>query len=173
MPIVDGEPADDRDVWFRILTDEGYIKKGKIHPSAFKGKNVIAPPKKPRAWDREMSGRLRSLTRDLTAEAEAYCKEISRQTGQTKTFSGVMFCHVREAWANFEAVQTGIHYTPKQTDNAHADLTFVGLSNAPEDKMDRLRLWLCNAVDGLHPAQVARLMPTAGCEHHEYCQRNN
>ena len=172
MPIADGDPADDRDVWFRILTDEGYIKKGRIHPNAFKGKSVIAPPRERRAWDHELSGRLRSLTKDVTAEGEAYCQEISRQAGQRKTFGGVMFCSVLEARTEFENTgETGIRYTPLQTNDAHADLTFVGLNDAPEDKMDRLRLWLCGVLAGLHPAQIARLMPKAGCASHEYCQR--
>jgi len=65
MPILEGEPANDRDIWFRVLTDDGYIRKGKIHPHAFKG-NAIAHPKQPRAWDHELSGRLRSLAKDIS-----------------------------------------------------------------------------------------------------------
>jgi hypothetical protein len=30
MPLFDGEPADDGDIWYRVLTEDSYIKKGKI-----------------------------------------------------------------------------------------------------------------------------------------------
>lgn len=166
MPIADGDPADDGDIWFRVLTedDNKYIRKGKIHPNAFKGKNAIATPDqhKNRPWDHELSGRLRSLTNDVIAEANAYCEEMTSRTGQTKKFGGVMFCSVPEARQTFEnTITTRVHYTPLSTDRAHADLTFTGSANAAEQVFDNLRLWLCDVVIGLHPAQIEKLLPRA------------
>jgi hypothetical protein len=166
MPIADGDPADDGDIWFRVLTedDNKYIRKGKIHPNAFKGKNaIVAPdPQKNRPWDHELSGRLRSLTNDVVAEANAYCEEMTKRTGQTKKFGGVMFCSVQQARQVFEGViATRVYYTPlPTTDRAHADLTFNGSVNAAEQVFDKLRLWLCNVVTGLYPAQI-ELLPRA------------
>ena len=91
MPIADGEPADDGDIWFRVLTEDSYIKKGKIYPNAFKGRKTIAAPDpaKQRQWSHELSGALHSLVSDVVAAANAYCEEMTRVTKQTKTFSGV------------------------------------------------------------------------------------
>jgi hypothetical protein len=162
MLIADGDPADDGDIWFRVLTDDDnkYIKKGKIHPNAFKGKNaIIAPdPQKNRPWDHELSGRLRSLTNDVVAEANAYCEEMTTRTGQTKKFGGVMFCGIPQARQVFEnVIETRVHYTPLPTDRAHADLTFNGSVSATEEVFDKLRLWLCDVVTGLYPAQIELL----------------
>jgi hypothetical protein len=162
----DGDPAADGDIWFRVLTDDdnNYIKKGKIHPNAFKGKNVIgvADPKKNRVWDHELSGRLRSLTNDVIAEAHVYCAEITKRTGQVKKFGGVMFCRVPDARRIFaDTIATGIHYTPLATDEAHADMTFSGSANASEQVFDSLRLWLCNLMTGLYPAQIESLLPAS------------
>ena len=165
MSIADGDPADDGDVWFRVLTDEKYIKKGKINPHAFKGKSIVTPsPEKGRPWDHELSGNLRSLARDVIAEAKRYCVEMTERTGQTKVFSGVMFCGVPEARQTFEnAIHTSIHYTPLPSNNSHADLVFRGSANAAEEAFDNLRLWLCNLVIGLHPAQMSLLPRSLTC----------
>jgi hypothetical protein len=163
MPIADGEPADDGDIWFRVLTEESYIRKGKIHPQAFKGSKTIAAPDpaKQRQWSHELSGRLRSLVSDVVDEANAYCEEITRTTKQTKTFNGVMYCSIPEATKEFEkTITTQVCYTPRQRDKAHADFTFTGSADATEDVFDRVRLWLCDVVNGLHPAQI-KLLPRA------------
>lgn len=128
---------------------------------AFKGKNVIvaSAPQKDRPWDHELSGGLRSLAQNVVAEAESCCAEIARRTGQTKIFSGVMFCGVPEARQTFEnTLHTCIHYTPLSSNKAHADLVFRGSANAAEETLDNLRLWLCDLVIGLYPAQM-RLLP--------------
>jgi hypothetical protein len=162
MPIADGEPAAADDVWFRVLTDDSYIKKGKLHPHAFKGK-AIAPPDdaKTRPWSHELSGALRSLTTDVIAAARAYCEEMTRAAGHKKIFSGVMYCTIPEARQTFEEmIMTQVHYTPESLNKAHADFTFTGSSGITEDVFDRLRLWLCEILTGLHPAQM-RLLPDA------------
>ena len=165
MPIVEGDTADDGDIRFRVLTDDDnkYIRKGKIDPNAFKGRNaIVAPdPQKNRPWDHELSGRLRSLANDVVAEAIAYCEEMTRRTSQTKRFGGVMFCSVPEARKEFENIGVCVHYTPLLTDKAHADLTFNGSANADEQVFDKVRLWLCDVVTGLYPAQIERLLPHA------------
>jgi hypothetical protein len=163
MPIADGEPADGGDIWSRVLTDENYIRKGKLHPHAFKGRAAIAPPGsvKKRSWSHELSGRLRSLTTDVSAEAHAFCEEAAKATGQNKTFSGVMYCCIPDAHQTFETtIFTQVHYTPQLANKAHADFTFTGSDSATEEVFDRLRLWLCELFIGLHPAQI-KLLPEA------------
>jgi hypothetical protein len=50
------------DVWFRIATHKDYIKNGRVLHGAFGGNAIAAPSaQKRRGWDRELSGRLRSL----------------------------------------------------------------------------------------------------------------
>ena len=175
MPIGDGEQADNGDIWFRVLTDDDnkYIKKGKIHPNAFKGKNVVAEPKQQRPWDHELSGRLRSLAGNVTKEANDYCDEMTKKTGQKKTFGGVMFCRVAEARQTFEqTINTDACYTPLSTDRAHADMVFFGSKNLSEETFDKLRLWLCELVTGLYPAQIEKdLLPAGTARPEAYAQQ--
>jgi hypothetical protein len=173
MPIADGEPADDGDVWFRVLTEDGYIRKGKLHPHAFKGR-AIAPPDntKKRLWSHELSGQLRSLTTDVNAEAQAYCDQISRITKQQKTFSGVMYCSIPDARQTFHSkVSTQVYYTPQPAKKAHADFTFTESADADEAFLDKLRLWLCEILTGLHTAQI-KLLPQATTTAAEYTAPN-
>ena len=176
MPIGDGENADDGDIWFRVLTDDDnkYIKKGKIHPNAFKGKNVVAVPERQRPWDHELSGRLRSLVSNVIKEANDYCDEVTKKSGQKKTFGGVMFCRVVEARQTFErTISTNVCYTPLPTDGAHADFVFFGSNNLNEDTFDKLRLWLCELVTGLYPAQIEKnLLPNGAAAAEAYAQKS-
>jgi hypothetical protein len=134
MSLSDGDPAGGGDIWFRIATQQGHLVRGRVHHSAFGG-NAIARPTggKNRPWDRELSGRLRTLAgtlEEITHHAEAYCEAETAKGGGTKTFSGVMYVRVRDAKKSFENIlTTAIHYTPLDKDKAHADLTFnaVGL----------------------------------------------
>src|SRR6266404_9998248 len=102
MSLSDGDPAQDGDIWFRIVTQEKHIARGRVHHSALGG-NAIARPKKSRPWDRELSGRLRTFAgtlEQIRTHAEAYCKDMSEKGQGKKTFSGVMYVGVREARKN-------------------------------------------------------------------------
>src|SRR4051794_28920385 len=98
MALKDGDAAKDDDVWFRIATRPEQMKFGRPLHGAFTG-NAIGKPKKARPWERELSGRLRSLAgsrADVIQHAEQYCAEETKRGGGTKTFTGLFFANVAE-----------------------------------------------------------------------------
>src|SRR5262245_8198052 len=105
MP-TDGDPADDTDVWFRYATHEDHIKRGRVSHAAFKGSAISRPAvQKKRSWDRELSGRLRSLAgtlQQIEQHAGAYCQEQTARGGGTKRFHGVIYARVTDAKQAFE-----------------------------------------------------------------------
>jgi hypothetical protein len=153
MPVVDGERVDAGDLWLRILTEEKYIRKGKVHHSAFTGRGVFTrkEPSAERPWSLEISGRLRSGCQNVEAEAKAFCDELSGRLNQKKQFAGIMFCDVNVAGSVTNKIDSHIYFTPRDGDRAHADFTFA---NATDDDLDFLRTWLHGKVSGLHPAQM-------------------
>jgi hypothetical protein len=161
MALSDGDPADDGDIWFRIATQPGHLVRGRVHHSAFGG-TAIAPPKRNRPWNRELSGRLRTLAGTLEAivtHAETYCAVLTRQGQGKKTFSGVMYVRVRDGKRNYDSIlATAVHYTPSEDDSAHSDLTFKGwISNSNEDR-ERFNLWFTDILHALHhPGQLEHL----------------
>jgi hypothetical protein len=165
MPLSDADPAPDGDIWFRIITQERYIKKnGRIHHSAFGGKAISRPaPEKRRPWSRELSGRLRSYAgylEDIRCEAIAFCERISTAGGK-KTFSGIIYARVADAKLAWETITTGVHFTPLDNDKAHADLTFNGWpANESKEEKERFLLWLTEKLKGLTSAQLS-LLPEA------------
>jgi hypothetical protein len=164
MSLSDGDFADDGDIWFRLVTQQNYLVRGRVHHSAFGG-NAIAPPKKTRPWDRELSGRLRTFAgtlEQITTHADGYCKALSDKGQGTKTFSGVMYVRVREAKKKYEDIlTTAVHYTPSDDDRAHGDLTFKGwIGNASEDR-ERFNLWLTEILHALHYPGQLDLLPEA------------
>jgi hypothetical protein len=163
MSLSDGDPADDGDIWYRIATQQGHLVRGRVHHSAFGG-NAIARPKadKLRPWDRELSGRLRTLAgtiEEITQHAKTYCEALSAQGQGTKTFSGVMYVRVRDARKSFENIlTTAIHYTPLDSDNAHADLTFNGWIDEDLARRERFNIWFQDILHALHyPGQLQYL----------------
>src|SRR4051812_17259125 len=115
MPLQSGSPADERDVWMRILTRPDYLKKdGTLHNSAFSGKAALAPPASEAPWSLEMSGRLLSLVKDIQGESEAFCVA-------PLIFSGLMYQTVENLRSQDSGSNTDVIYTPKPTDDAHAD----------------------------------------------------
>src|ERR1700730_17959612 len=163
MPLSDGDAAAEGDVWFRVLTEESYIRKGRIHHSAFTGKAIAKrDPTKSRSWSHELSGRLRSRSaEDILPAAIAYCEEVSRRAKQKKEFAGVMFTRVSDARKRFGKITTDIHYTPLEADHSHADFTFTGSTDADiRDLVNKLP----ELVTGLHPSQLALLPRADGCE---------
>ena len=124
MSPVSGQPANANDVWFRVLTDPKYWKRdGKLHNSAFGGK-AISPPKQPKGYTLELSGRLLSLTIDVEAEAKEYCTA-------PREYSGIMYQTVQKLRTNgtdsdpIPGCPTDVIYTPN-ADTAHADLVAYG-----------------------------------------------
>jgi len=166
MSLSDGDPAPDGDIWFRIATQKEYIKEGRIHHAAFGGAAISCPaPEKGRPWSRELSGRLRSCAgslQEIEQAANDFCAAETTRGGGSKTFKGVIYARVADAKLNYEAIlTTGVHFTPRQDDTAHADLTFHGwLANDSKDEMDRFKMWLSGKLQGLYTAQL-QLLPEA------------
>jgi hypothetical protein len=165
MSLSDGDPASDGDIWFRIVTQEKHLVRGRVHHSAFGG-NAIAPPKdRNRGWDRELSGSLRSLAGtidDIIKSGEEYCAAQKARGAGNMTFSGVMYTSVADATRNYEnTVATGVHYTPLEHDPSHADLTFTGWIADTKDEKDRFLLWLTDIVYALHHPGQLRHLPQA------------
>jgi hypothetical protein len=164
MTLSDGDPADDSDVWFRIVTQENHIRRGRVHHGALKG-NAIAPPEpgKNRPWQREMSGRLRSRAGtidQIIQHADAYCDEQTKRGGGTKTFQGVMFSRVEAVKLVYKnTIPLGVHFTPLRTDRAHADLTFTGWRLDTETEREEFLIWLSGKLQALHrPGQLQLLL---------------
>lgn len=168
MSLSDGDPADDGDIWFRIATQQGYIVKGRVHHSAFSG-NAIAPPNpaKNRSWARELSGRLRShagTLSEITQHGNKYCADLTANApGQgQKEFSGVAYIRVRDAKVSFENTLTGgVHFTPLDSDPAHADFTFDRWIGDTREERERFILWLTGILKGLHHPGQLDLLPEA------------
>ena len=129
MALSDGEPASDGDVWFRIATHKDYIKNGRVQHGAFGGNSIAAPSsEKRRAWDRELSGQLRShagSVSNIVSHAEQFCSEQTARGGGTKVFHGVMYSRVADIKKTYKSsIVSGVHFTPKPpSDAAHSDLT--------------------------------------------------
>jgi hypothetical protein len=160
MAPVDGDPAPDGDLWYRILTSDKHITKGRIQHGAFQGR-FLGPPDvaKNRSWNAEASGRLRSLAGtidNVAAHCHEYCKKMNR------TFYGIMFPKEELAGQTIENLAIGIYYTPIDGgDQAHSDLTFTG--NVPTEKTeahDRLVMALSKKFNAIHPDQIT-LLPDA------------
>jgi hypothetical protein len=178
MSLSDGDPADDGDIWFRIVTQQGHLVRGRVHHSALGG-NAIARPKegKNRPWDRELSGRLRTLAGTLdkiTQQAQAYCEALTARGQGKKTFSGVMYVRVRDAKKSFENIlTTAIHYTPLDDDEAHADLTFNGWIGDTKEEQERFNLWFTDMLHALHhPGQLQYLPEASALARLLHCLRS-
>jgi hypothetical protein len=169
MPLGDGDPASDGDIWFRVATQKGHIVHGRVHHSAFGGRGIMAPPaNKHRPWSRETSGRLRSLAGtipDITQHAESYCAELTARGGMRAEFFGLVYQRVGDANLNFKGtIKTAVHFTPLE-DGAHADLAYFGWlakDDGPKDREEFL-MWLCDHFQAIHKPQVA-LFPEAVIE---------
>jgi hypothetical protein len=164
MSLSDGDPADDGDLWFRIATQQGHLVRGRVHHSALGG-SAIAPPKKNGPWDRELSGRLRTLAgtlEEITTHAERYCEALTAKGQGKKSFCGVMYVRVRDAKQKHnDILTTAVHYTPSDEDRAHADLTFKGwIGNTQEDR-ERFNLWITGILHALHHPGQLELLPEA------------
>ncbi|WP_431014531.1 hypothetical protein [Bradyrhizobium pachyrhizi] len=160
MALTDGDPAPDGDLWYRILTSDKHITKGRIQHGAFQGKFLSAPgAAKKRPWNAEASGRLRSLAgsvKDVETHCTEYCKRVNR------TFYGIMFPKEQLAGQQIEGLELGTYYTPIDgVDHAHSDLTFTG--SVPAEKTaeyDRFVMALSKKFNAIHPDQIT-LLPDA------------
>ncbi|SRR6266700_104801 len=164
MSLSDGDSADDGDVWFRVATQDGHIRRGRVHHGAFGGKNVISMPprEKNRPWDRELSGRLRSLAgsvEDIEKDAIEFCEAETKRGGGKKTFYGVIYTRVADAKLIYEdTVSTGVHFTPLDRDKAHGDFTFTGWAINTKPEEEKFFLWLSDVLQALHyPGQLQHL----------------
>jgi hypothetical protein len=140
MAINAGDPAEQSDVWLRVLTADYWKRDGTLHNNAFGGQ-ALAAPKEPQGYTLEFSGRLLSMTENVEAEAKEFCAAIGR------TFHGVIFQKVENLRSNGYSehqntgCRTDVYYTPKATDNAHADLVAFGLGPTVEHRF-LFREWL-------------------------------
>jgi hypothetical protein len=161
MGLTDGDPAPDGDLWYRIITSDKHITKGRIQHGAFQGKFIGPPdPAKNRQWNAEASGRLRSLAGPIP-DVEAHCHDFCKNLQPPRTWYGVMFPKEKLAGQTIENLQLGVYYTPLDSDQAHSDLTFTG--NVPKDKTaerDKLVIELSKKFNAIHPDQIT-LLPDA------------
>jgi hypothetical protein len=156
----DGDPAPDGDLWYRILTSDKHITKGRIQHAAFKGRFLNPPPpERNRPWTAEASGRLRSLAGTIEA-VDAHCKSYCHQF--SGKFCGIIFPKEQLAGQMIENLEVGIYYTPSFSgDQAHAALTFTG--NVPVEKTaeyDKFIMELSKRFTAIHPDQL-NLLPEA------------
>lgn len=148
MPLSDGDPASDDDTWFRVITDEEYLRAdGRLKNRAFTGK-AIAPPKGEREWQHELSGRLLSFALNVETEAKEFCTSVQ------KDFAGVMYSAVAALRFAIGKVTTDVRYTPLESDKAHAD--FVSFKSTEED-LPAIRDKLQELVRALKPTQLGSL----------------
>jgi len=167
MPLSDGEPADDGDVWFRIATHKDYIKDGRVLHGAFGGRAIGPPdPERQRPWDRELSGRLRSLAgseAQIAAHAEQFCLDQTARGGGKKVFHGVMYSRVTEIKKIYkQTIHSNVHFTPDPpSDSAHADLTFSGWNIDDKPQLEEFTIWLSDNLHALHSIQVEEHLPKA------------
>jgi hypothetical protein len=159
MPLADGDRPANGDVWFRVLTSNSHIVKGRVNHAAFKG-NFMRPPKAAnnRPWNAEASGRLRSLAGsidDVNAHAEDYCTKLNTK------FFGLMFPKKPLSGAVVQNLTLDFCYTPiLNGDTAHADLTFTGpvpAEKSPEH--DQLMHALVDRFTAIYTGQIELLPP--------------
>lgn len=163
--LAEGGQASDGDFWFRILTSESLITKGKLHHAAFKGQIKPTKAEKNRSWSSEMSGRLRSIAgsvEEIKTHAADYCGRKNQK------FSGVAFSRCADLRITFpdDPITAAVHLTPIRTgadkDPAHADLTFAGPVIQPKSEEEgRLLLTLHGRFAALYPDQIDKLLPNA------------
>ena len=163
--IAEGERASDGDVWFRILNSDSQITRGKLNHGALKAQIRKTKADAKRAWQNEMSGRLRSIAgtvEEIKKHATEYCEKQSRK------FYGVAFsrCGDLRIEYDFGGITSAVHFTPikegKHADPAHADLTFAGKEIEPKSEdEERLLLRLHREFNVLYPDQMDRLLPDA------------
>jgi hypothetical protein len=155
MPNVKGEPADVRETWFRVITDENYWKKdGTLKNSAFGGK-AISPPDPARPWSHELSGNLLSLVNDVRGHCVAFCgaKLAGIMYQRVENLRGEQI--VRRDDGTRPMIGINVIYTPQASNEAHADLVSYGTA---EDKY-RLRDWLQDIVQCVRSDKVEAIEP--------------
>jgi hypothetical protein len=157
MPLQDGEPADESDIWLRNITNKDHLRKdGKLKSNALTGK-AISAPLRARPWDHELLGRLLFLTNDFEAEGRAFCQQMD------KSFIGVMYASVLVLRRTANNVTTDVRCTPNKSDTAHADLTMVGTN---DDNVGAVRDWLQDtlSVSRPTPCRIASVFPRVRSE---------
>jgi hypothetical protein len=141
MPLTDGDRAEEWDHWTRVITNKKHLKKGKvIHHGAFGG-TALGAASAGRGWTHELSGRLRSLSKDIVRESRDFCER--RQP--PLSFIGVMFAQVGSLRENVGGFDTDVYYTPN-ADRAHSDLVAFGAPS--EFELDIIIDWLKRTIRG-------------------------
>lgn len=142
----DGDRADDADCWLRNVINAKHARRGVLHHSALKGQLKAPSPSRNRPWSHELSGRLLSRTNDPRVEGESYCAERIKEkvergeiVSSTIKFVGVAAALVSTLRQVNGITPVDIIYTPREGDEAHADL--VALS-ASDGQISALVDWL-------------------------------
>ena len=166
MTSLNVKAAKDGDIWFRIVTHKDHIRCGRVHHSAWGGRAIAEPkPEKGRPWDRELSGRLRSLAGsvdDIVRAAELYCEQLKNRGSGNLALHGLIFVRVSQAKNKFEErIATAVYYTPLEHDNAHSDFTFTGWSIETREDQERFNLWLSGILEALHHPGQLQMLPEA------------
>ncbi len=129
------KPAHKADVWYRILTHKDNAKNGKVHHSAFTGKNVFTL-RETAPMGTDLSGRLLSYSgscKDIKTFGEARAKEIADKVeaklGKVPSYirfvgvAAASACELRK-WADLPCDAI---YEPEPKDTAHANLAFTSV----------------------------------------------
>src|SRR6266568_7749512 len=116
MPLSDSDPADQHDIWTRVITvGKHWNADGTLHNAAFSGRNVIAEADQARRhWSHELSGDLLSLIPNLRLHSEGFCARWRQE------FHGTMFQTVENLRTDGSGdshqspFPTDVRYTPRE-----------------------------------------------------------
>ena|ERR1700674_1114649 len=152
MPLTDGDPAEQHDVWTRIIiVADHWNSDGTIHNGAFSGRNVISRASAHRHWAHELSGSLLSFIPHLRSHIEDFCATYQRE------FHGTMFQIVENlrtagtAYPRQSPFPTDVRYTPLPDNNAHSDLVTF---HTTDDHRHEIRDWLQEMIQAVKPDRL-------------------
>ena len=154
--MADGDALPDNETWLRVLTnrsfvtDDGLLLEGALKQRNPKQRGPIAPPRTPRPWQHELSGRRYSLCANtFAADAQKFVDDLraaySAKTGHPPP-SALMFSGIVHAPGSVlrgivaRKITADVIHTPIPSgDAAHAD--FVTYNSVDED-LDEVRTYL-------------------------------
>lgn len=161
----DGDLAEDHDCWFRVIIDARWVNAdGTISEQALKNRAIAAPTDANRPWSHELSGRLLSLTSNISVEGDAFVAKIrAKQKKPSKhlIFSGVVYGrphNLRDQLGTqmrSDVVHTPISPPDEWADPAHADFVIFGAST--EDDLDVIRTFIQDRTKVATPAGLGEI----------------
>jgi hypothetical protein len=154
--MIDEERAADDDYWFRVITSDKHVTKGKVNHGAFTKEFRKPKQGKGRPWLSEMSGRLRSQA-GTSAQIIEHGKGFA--TAWSTKFHGIAFVSCDKLTYDKDGLSMAAYFTPlpdgKWPDPAHADLAVFGKEVLPRsEEEERLFLHMHKHMVFLHPDQI-------------------